>query len=228
MSAVVDPRLSTANTPVASAGVALPVSRVDFGEFSRDLLHGIRWLHDIHGPIGAIEDGGQRVIFLFSPEYNQQVLSDTELFHAHFFAIRGPKNSAQRRVTCGLLSMNGDQHRRNRRIVKEPFGLRSINTYADTILRLTDEMLATWRSGEQRDMAEEDFFFPTDLTDKRVEPRAYTFRRPWGVPVRYHDLAEYANRISPDLFEFHLSYADMDLDIDKYLDRTGTKPVWKR
>jgi cytochrome P450 len=155
MSAVVDPRLNSAPASVASTGAGLPVSRVDFGEFSRDLLRGIRWLHDTHGPIGAIEDGGQRVVFLFSPEYNQQVLSDTELFHAHFFAIRGPKNSAQRRVTCGLLSMNGEQHRRNRRMVKEPFALRSIGTYVETIVRLTDEMLATWKVGEQRDMAEE-------------------------------------------------------------------------
>jgi cytochrome P450 len=51
--------------------------------------------------------------------------------------------------------MNGDQHRRNRRIVKEPFGLRAISNYGGTISRLTDELLATWRLGEVRDIAEE-------------------------------------------------------------------------
>jgi len=51
--------------------------------------------------------------------------------------------------------MNGDQHRRNRRIVKEPFGLRAISNYGGTITRLTDELLATWRPGEVRDIAEE-------------------------------------------------------------------------
>jgi cytochrome P450 len=132
-----------------------PVTPVDIGEFSRDLFHGIRWLHRLHGPIAAIEDGGQRVVFLFSPEFNQQVLSDTERFHARFFAVRGPKRSAQRRLTCGLLAMNGEQHRRNRRIVKEPFGLRAISTYGETIARLTDEMLDGWKAGEVRDMAEE-------------------------------------------------------------------------
>ena len=139
----------------ALVAAAEPVSHVDLGDFSRDLLHGIRWLHRTHGPIAAIEDGGQRVVFLFSPEYNQQVLSDTERFHARFFAVRGPKRSAQRRLTCGLLAMNGEQHRRNRRVVKEPFGLRAIGTYGDTIGRLTDEMLADWRPGDVRDMAEE-------------------------------------------------------------------------
>jgi cytochrome P450 len=138
-----------------SLSVAEPVTRVDLGEFARDMFHGIRELHRRHGPIAAIEDGGQRVVFLFSPDFNQQVLSDTERFHARFFTVRGPKCSSQRRLTCGLLAMNGDQHRRNRRMVKEPFGLRAISTYGDTIMRLTGHMLAGWQVGEVRDLAEE-------------------------------------------------------------------------
>ena len=72
----------------------------------------------------------------------------------------------------------------------------------------------------QHDMQEEDFFYASDLTDERVEPRNYGFRRPWGVPVRYHDFKDYANRIWPDLFEFHLSYSDMELDPADYLSGT--------
>lgn len=70
----------------------------------------------------------------------------------------------------------------------------------------------------RRDMREEDFFYPSDLADARIEPRVYRFGRPWGVPVRYHDFKEYAGRISPDLWEFHLSYSDMDLDPADYLE----------
>ncbi|MGD9634536.1 MAG: cytochrome P450 [Pirellulales bacterium] len=132
-----------------------PIWQVDLGEFSRDLFHRIRGLHDEFGPLGVIQDGGQKVAFLFSPELNQQVLSDTTRYQARFFAIRGPKNSAQRRLTGGLLSMNGQQHRRNRRMVKEPFGRRAIATYTDAIARMTDAMLDTWKPGEVRDVAEE-------------------------------------------------------------------------
>ena len=67
-------------------------------------------------------------------------------------------------------------------------------------------------------MNEEDFFYPSDLQDTRIEPRKYTFSRPWGVPVRYHDFREYAARIKPDLWEFHFSYSDLDLDPSAYLD----------
>tara|TARA_Y200000002_G_scaffold381919_1_gene397305 strand:+ start:9580 stop:11466 length:1887 start_codon:yes stop_codon:yes gene_type:complete len=68
-----------------------------------------------------------------------------------------------------------------------------------------------------RDMQEEDYFYPSDLLDQRSEPKVYNFNRPWGVPVRYHDFKEYSSKITPDIFEFHLSYSDLDLDIDQYL-----------
>ena len=69
----------------------------------------------------------------------------------------------------------------------------------------------------QHDLNEEDFFYPSDLKDERIEPRSYSFPRPWGVPVRYHDFQEYSQRIQPDLFEFHLSYSDMDLNPGDFL-----------
>ena len=70
----------------------------------------------------------------------------------------------------------------------------------------------------QRDVLEEGYFYPSDLQDTRVEAKSYKFSRPWGVPVRYHDFDEYNSKISPpDIFEFHLSYSDMDLNIDEFL-----------
>jgi len=69
----------------------------------------------------------------------------------------------------------------------------------------------------QRDMLEEEYFYPSDLQDARVEPKLYGFDRPWGVPVRYHDFAEYNTKISPDIFEFHLSYSDLDLNVSEFL-----------
>lgn len=70
----------------------------------------------------------------------------------------------------------------------------------------------------QRDMDEEDYFYPSDLQENRIEPTQYKFSRPWGVPVRYHDFKNYNERIKPDLFEFHLSYSDMELELDDFLE----------
>ncbi len=61
-------------------------------------------------------------------------------------------------------------------------------------------------------------FFPSDLQDASAEPRTYRFDRPWGLPVRYHDLRRLRPLTNLDLVEFHLSYKDMDLDPRVVLD----------
>ena len=63
-----------------------------------------------------------------------------------------------------------------------------------------------------------DFFYPSDLQDESLEARSYRFRRPWGVPVRYHDYKAILAKSNPDLLEFHLSYKDLDLDFHRYVD----------
>lgn len=67
-----------------------------------------------------------------------------------------------------------------------------------------------------RDMQEEDYFFNTDIDKKITKPKKYNFSRPWGVPVRHHDFLDYQNKIQPDIYEFHLSYNDMELDLNDY------------
>ncbi|MDJ0688925.1 MAG: N-acetylneuraminate synthase family protein [Xenococcaceae cyanobacterium MO_188.B32] len=64
-----------------------------------------------------------------------------------------------------------------------------------------------------------DFFYPSDLEQERVLARAYKFKRPWGLPVRYHDFKTILSKTNPDLLEFHLSYKDLEQDIKQYFDR---------
>ncbi|MDA8290619.1 MAG: N-acetylneuraminate synthase family protein, partial [Actinomycetota bacterium] len=64
-----------------------------------------------------------------------------------------------------------------------------------------------------RDMEPGDFFFEGDLARASVAPRRYRFRRPWGLPVRYHDYRELAACSNPDFLEFHMSYRDLDLRV---------------
>jgi sialic acid synthase SpsE/sugar phosphate isomerase/epimerase len=68
-----------------------------------------------------------------------------------------------------------------------------------------------------RDMAVGDCFFVSDLDEVVVRPRAFKYRRPYGIPVRYHDVRKLAAQGAFDLFEFHLSYKDLDEDFEKYL-----------
>ncbi|GAA2198593.1 N-acetylneuraminate synthase family protein [Sinomonas flava] len=66
----------------------------------------------------------------------------------------------------------------------------------------------------RRDLAEGDFFFDGDLADVVPIGRDFRFRRPWGLPVRYHDHAALIADCTPDFLEFHFSYKDLEIDPD--------------
>lgn len=69
----------------------------------------------------------------------------------------------------------------------------------------------------QRNLALGDFLFESDITGLDMGKRQYSFPVKWGIPVRYHDFADYSRRITPDLFEFHLSYRDLAADPKPFL-----------
>ncbi len=63
-----------------------------------------------------------------------------------------------------------------------------------------------------RDVEAGDYFYATDIGEGHAVARDYSFRRPWGLPVRFHDYVELMEQSNPDFLEFHLSYKDMDMD----------------
>ncbi|MFM9960490.1 MAG: cytochrome P450 [Planctomycetaceae bacterium] len=132
-----------------------PIAEGRLQDFVADPIACMRALHREHGDVAVLRESEQQLAFVFSPELNHRVLSDSKQFYSRFFALRGPKNSAQRRLTCGLLSMNGDEHKQQRRQVSGPFEKRAIGLHHDTIKTLTAKMLDDWRPGETRDIATE-------------------------------------------------------------------------
>lgn len=68
-----------------------------------------------------------------------------------------------------------------------------------------------------RDIGPGDFFFPTDLEDSSYGPKPFAFRRPFGLPVRYHDMRKMVAATNFDLVEFHLSYRDLEEKIEEHL-----------
>jgi cytochrome P450 len=130
----------------------LPITFGTLLDFVRDPLLCMRRLYQDHGMVAALDDKGQRLVFVFGPEYTRQVLSDARLFQSRFFAIRGPRNSPQRHLTCGLLSMNGEEHKRHRRMVMGPLQKKSHTAYHPLLVTLADEMVREWRPGQVRDI----------------------------------------------------------------------------
>lgn len=71
----------------------------------------------------------------------------------------------------------------------------------------------------RRPLQKGDILFEADIADVAVKPRTYGFNRPFGIPVRYHDLAALMPLSNYDLFEFHLSYKDMEEDLSQYFSK---------
>jgi len=110
-------------------------------------------LERTYGDFACWQDGETRLYFAFGPAANKQVLCDTETFHACFCPLRGPKQSAQRRVTHGLLSMNGEQHKQHRRMLSVPFQRPALAEYQPAFATTARQMLDEWQTGQVRDMA---------------------------------------------------------------------------
>jgi sialic acid synthase SpsE/sugar phosphate isomerase/epimerase len=69
-----------------------------------------------------------------------------------------------------------------------------------------------------RDMKKGDVFFESDITGRSMAPRDYLFSRPWGIPVRYHDVNQLTKGVSLDFVEIHFSYRDLELSPSDYLE----------
>lgn len=70
----------------------------------------------------------------------------------------------------------------------------------------------------KKDFDKEDFFYNSDIYDVSEENYNFNFSRPWGIPVRYYDYKVLVEKFRPEIVEFHLSYSDMELNIDDYFD----------
>ena len=66
----------------------------------------------------------------------------------------------------------------------------------------------------KRDIKQYDFFYQSDLNDDTIDVKNYKFDRPFGIPLRYHDYHEVINKSNFDIVEFHLSYRDMEINVD--------------
>ncbi len=68
----------------------------------------------------------------------------------------------------------------------------------------------------RRDIKQGDVFYPSDLLEKTHEARDYRFKRPFGLPVRFHDFEKILAKTNADLLEFHMSYHDLAIDPTKF------------
>ncbi len=94
---------------------------------------------------------GERIVMLFTPAAVRYVLQE----HPRNFTSREFNYGLHRLLGDGLLTIDGDFHRQQRRLVQPAFHRKRIEHYGSIMTAHTEDMLATWKKGETRDLAVE-------------------------------------------------------------------------
>jgi cytochrome P450 len=91
----------------------------------------------VSGLTGAIKPGGQGLILAIGPQYNQQVLSNPTLFY-NMGSSNVPKTSAAWRLAQGVVYLNGEHHRQQRRLIMPSFHKKEIDRYGEAMVAATE------------------------------------------------------------------------------------------
>jgi cytochrome P450 len=92
------------------------------------------WLHRLARP----------VVFAFGPDFNRFVLSRTDLWRAPRITLRGPRDSAQDRMSGNLVSLQGPRHRHYRKLLMPPLQKHAVYEMGGSIGDLVARDVATW------------------------------------------------------------------------------------
>jgi cytochrome P450 len=116
--------------------------------FRRDLLKFFARLAREYGDVAQFRAGPQRVFLLNHPDYVRDLLVT---HHGSFHKGRALQRS-KRLLGEGLLTSEGEQHRRQRRLAQPAFHRQRINSYARVMADYAAKTSARWRDRETLDI----------------------------------------------------------------------------
>jgi len=116
-----------------------------------DPLGYLQRLQRMYGNMATIYFGKNPAVLLFRPEYVRYVLVE----HPRDFSNRGVlgNDNDDGFASEGLLTIDGEKHRQQRRAVQPAFHKRQVEGYASIINQYTQELLKTWYPGDRLDMS---------------------------------------------------------------------------
>src|SRR6202048_2040569 len=119
-----------------------------FSPFRRDPLKFLTSAAREYGDILALRFLHYRTYLISHPDYIEDVLVN----HPRKF-VKGRVLQANKRLFGnGLLTSEGDFWLRQRRLAQPAFHRARVASYADTMVRYAERLLAEWKGGEERDI----------------------------------------------------------------------------
>ena len=123
------------------------------GEFNRDALGFVERVQREYGDIVWSRFLYVPALFLYHPDQIEYVLSTNAKNFRKAMSLRS--NFFQRLVGNGLLTSDGEEWKRQRRLSSPAFHRQRIANYADTMVNYTRRLTAHWQSGQTLDMHRE-------------------------------------------------------------------------
>ena len=116
-----------------------------------DPLGYLQRLQRTYGNMATIYFGKNPAVLLFRSEYVRYVLVE----HPRDFSNRGVlgNDNDDGFASEGLLTIDGEKHRQQRRAVQPAFHKKQVEGYASIINQYTRELLKTWYPGDRLDMS---------------------------------------------------------------------------
>ena len=120
-------------------------------DFARDSAGFLTKLHNEHGKIAHMGQGKMSATFAFHPDYTRQILSNPNLFYSFSLEdIPFPFSDIEslKSLTTALSLLNGEQHKRQRRLMAPAFHASFLPVYVDQITNLVEKFFNKWKPGD--------------------------------------------------------------------------------
>src|SRR5690349_6807028 len=105
-------------------------------------------LQRTYGDMVTFYLGKQQFVLLFRPEYVRYVLVENPRIFLNRPVAGGGGGGSE-----GLLTIDGEKHRQQRRALQPAFHKKQIKSYANIMTQYTQELLDTWHVGDTVDMS---------------------------------------------------------------------------
>jgi len=117
----------------------------------QDPLGFLQQLQRTYGTMATIHLGKNPAVLLFRPEHVRYVLVEHPRDFSNRALLRGDSDGGF--ASEGLLTIDGEQHRQQRRAVQPAFHKKQVEGYAAIMGQYTQDLLKTWHPGDTVDMS---------------------------------------------------------------------------
>lgn len=102
-----------------------------------------------HGDVVGVVRNHPGLVAVFGPDRVREVLGNPARFQNDEAVFTGPPGSRLDKLRHAIIAVNGDVHRRHRRLMAPAFQRTAMQAYADEIGAVTAALLARWPTDEE-------------------------------------------------------------------------------